>query len=663
MTAPVLSVPAAPAPSRVHQCAPTRPIHASTLVPCPITVGCSASDSDGDHRSCCVRPWASARPGRARRRCLRPPFFVHWRHDFRAISCSLGSASLQPDGSAAFPLLPSPCTQAAAVPSSARTAPRVPAPTRSREFVRGDAPRFSGTQDAHATRDTRHTASSAATTTRAPFAVSISSVSVQRTTGPARGASASTPSAPHTAHSSSTDRKDGHITAVLSPPALLHIHIHIPSAPAPPPSAAKPPISTPPPTPARPASRAPAPIQTLPTELLEHVLLLAAPASPAAPAALARTCRAFAALVYAAPDQHLWRGLFLRAWDDPRALSGEAGVSSREGAGAGIDWGRKYRRRVAAQRWFASARADAAGAGTMGARDVARTAGALEALVVASPPTYSPRSFAVNLVSDPFAQHANACAVNAPPHASKWALSGLTRAPSIRPPRTRRAAWGARSARSAPTTLASSNCAGPASYIIAAGRSRYIHMVHHKLSTRTYGFRYSPANCPDSSRLPHDCRASRRLPPTAPTCSQRCARIMDYPRIGCAVKVRRAYNSTAAVSVPRHLTPAPDRACILPLSLRRQRHGSSASSRPDDLGKPAGHDVQTAGTRIKIPAHVLRPRSLFSFDGSAEKEADSAVSHPRYIPTISCPGELPIPLRPISHPAHLPLTSTLRFVA
>ncbi|OSX63132.1 hypothetical protein POSPLADRAFT_1056493 [Postia placenta MAD-698-R-SB12] len=361
--------------------------------------------------------------------------------------------------------------------------PRVPAPTRSREFVRGDTPRFSGTQDAHATRDTRHTASSAATTTRAPFAVSISSVSVQRTTGPARGASASTPSAPRAAHSSSTDHRDGHITAVLSPPALLliHIHIHIPSAPAPPPSAAKPPISTPPPTPARPASRAPAPIQTLPAELLEHVLLLAAPASPAAPAALARTCRAFAALVYAAPDQHLWRALFLRAWDDPRALSGEAGVSSREGAGAGIDWGREYRRRVAAQRWFASARADGAGAGTMGAHDVARTADALEALVVASPPTSSPRSFAVNLVSDPFAQHANACAVNAPPHASKWALSGLTHAPSISPPRTRRAAWGARSARSAPARLASSNCAGPASYIIAAGRSGYIHIAHCKL--------------------------------------------------------------------------------------------------------------------------------------------------------------------------------------
>ncbi|OSX63125.1 hypothetical protein POSPLADRAFT_1056485 [Postia placenta MAD-698-R-SB12] len=128
-----------------------------------------------------------------------------------------------------------------------------------------------------------------------------------------------------------------------------------------------------------PRPRVPAPIQTLPAELLEHVLLLAAPASPAAPAALARTCRAFAALVYAAPDQHIWRGLFLRAWDNPRgtwgdlcALPGPGVVGSRDAAGAGIDWGREYRRRVAAQRWFASARADGAGTGPMGARDVAR---------------------------------------------------------------------------------------------------------------------------------------------------------------------------------------------------------------------------------------------------------------------------------------------------
>ncbi|EED83337.1 predicted protein, partial [Postia placenta Mad-698-R] len=41
------------------------------------------------------------------------------------------------------------------------------------------------------------------------------------------------------------------------------------------------------------------------------------------------------------------------------------------------------------------------------------------------------RSFTVNLVSEPFAQHANACSVNAPPHASEWALSGLTRTPSV----------------------------------------------------------------------------------------------------------------------------------------------------------------------------------------------------------------------------------------
>ncbi|OSX63121.1 hypothetical protein POSPLADRAFT_1140706, partial [Postia placenta MAD-698-R-SB12] len=214
-----------------------------------------------------------------------------------------------------------------------------------------------------------------------------------------------------------------------------------------------------------PRPRDPAPIQTLPAELLEHVLLLAAPASPAAPAALARTCRAFAALVYAAPDQHLWRALFLRAWDDPRgtwgdlcALPGPGVVGSRDAAGAGIDWGREYRRRVAAQRWFASARADGAGTGPMGARDVAREQDqdrTLCALFLRTPPqTSSSCGFTVKLVSEPFAQHANACSVNAPPHASEWALSGLSRTPS------------------------------------------------------TYGFRYPPINHPASPRSLHDCRAA-----------------------------------------------------------------------------------------------------------------------------------------------------------
>ncbi|OSX63118.1 hypothetical protein POSPLADRAFT_1056474 [Postia placenta MAD-698-R-SB12] len=47
-----------------------------------------------------------------------------------------------------------------------------------------------------------------------------------------------------------------------------------------------------------------------------------------------------------------------------------------------------------------------------------------------SPRRSSPHSFTINLVSKPFAQHANVCAVNMRPHASKWALSGLTHAPS-----------------------------------------------------------------------------------------------------------------------------------------------------------------------------------------------------------------------------------------
>ncbi|OSX55802.1 hypothetical protein POSPLADRAFT_1063500 [Postia placenta MAD-698-R-SB12] len=270
--------------------------------------------------------------------------------------------------------------------------PRVPAPTRSREFVRGDTPRFSGTQEAHAnaTRDTPHPPP------RPPHARRSQFLSHRYLSSARQGlpeAHRHPPPAHHTPHivpapTVKMVTPSGRTSQPSSarPPSSISTSTSTSSAPPPPPPSAAKPTSPSTPAPhARPAPRAPAPIQTLPAELLEHVLLLAAPASPAAPAALARTCRAFAALVYAAPDQHLWRGLFLRAWDDPRALSGEGSARSREGAGAGagIDWGREYRRRVAAQRWFASARADRAGAGTMGARDVARAADALEALVAA----------------------------------------------------------------------------------------------------------------------------------------------------------------------------------------------------------------------------------------------------------------------------------------
>ncbi|EED83335.1 predicted protein [Postia placenta Mad-698-R] len=309
------------------------------------------------------------------------------------------------------------------------------------------------------------------------------------------------------------------------------------------------------------AHGAPAVPSTRPAELLEHVLLLAAPASPTAPAALARTCRAFAALVYAAPDQHLWRGLFLRAWDDPRACGGGAGgdpralpgtgvVGSREAAG--IDWGREYRRRVAAQRWFASARADAAGAGTMGARDVARAADALEALVAASPQTSSLRSFAVKLVSEPFAQHANApCPVTI--YSDIWLPILACKLPRL--------------VALAPRLPRIQTTAPDRAYVQPA-------LLRRQSAPGAQLNGEGPSSCGPSLF-----RVISRLPQTAPASS-------------------------------------------------RSHCGN------DDMGRPHRHG-QT--TWIKIPAHVLRPCSLFSFDGSAGKEADSAVRRPRYIPTISCP--------------------------
>jgi len=84
----------------------------------------------------------------------------------------------------------------------------------------------------------------------------------------------------------------------------------------------------------------PASIHALPAELTEHILILTvAGGFPTAIAALAQTCRALHALVYRAPDQHLWREVFLTMFDDPR----QSGLSEKEKV---FDWGKEFRRRI-----------------------------------------------------------------------------------------------------------------------------------------------------------------------------------------------------------------------------------------------------------------------------------------------------------------------------
>ena len=87
---------------------------------------------------------------------------------------------------------------------------------------------------------------------------------------------------------------------------------------------------------------------TLPSELIEAILVSSC--SPRTVSSAAQTCQTLRTLVYASPDSHLWRELFLTTWDDPRpALEHRALVDPRIDPAA-WDWGTEYRRRVSADR-------------------------------------------------------------------------------------------------------------------------------------------------------------------------------------------------------------------------------------------------------------------------------------------------------------------------
>ncbi|KAG9312691.1 hypothetical protein JVU11DRAFT_7109 [Chiua virens] len=108
---------------------------------------------------------------------------------------------------------------------------------------------------------------------------------------------------------------------------------------------------------------------TLPSELIEAVLVSAA--SPRTVAAVSQTCRALYALVYASPDSHLWRELFLGMWDDPRpALECRGRVDPRVlRAGLEWDWGVEYRRRIDSELWLRAWRRDVCAAESNGDDD------------------------------------------------------------------------------------------------------------------------------------------------------------------------------------------------------------------------------------------------------------------------------------------------------
>jgi hypothetical protein len=107
-------------------------------------------------------------------------------------------------------------------------------------------------------------------------------------------------------------------------------------------------------------------IFTLPPELIEQTLILAALYGfPSAIAHLSCTCRYFHQLVYCSTDNHLWREVFLTTFDDPRLVLGRIksattfspGNVSKKGNGgcsrtgeAGFDWEHEFMRRMDAMR-------------------------------------------------------------------------------------------------------------------------------------------------------------------------------------------------------------------------------------------------------------------------------------------------------------------------
>ncbi|KAF8836870.1 hypothetical protein BDN67DRAFT_957436 [Paxillus ammoniavirescens] len=91
---------------------------------------------------------------------------------------------------------------------------------------------------------------------------------------------------------------------------------------------------------------------TLPFEVIELVLISSR--SPRTVASLAQTCRMLRTLVYASPDSHLWRELFLSIWDDPRPALQHRSLIDPRVAEYTRDWGVEYRRRVVADKWLKS---------------------------------------------------------------------------------------------------------------------------------------------------------------------------------------------------------------------------------------------------------------------------------------------------------------------
>ncbi|KAJ7074963.1 hypothetical protein B0H15DRAFT_868347 [Mycena belliarum] len=91
------------------------------------------------------------------------------------------------------------------------------------------------------------------------------------------------------------------------------------------------------------------------------------------------------------------------------------------------------------------------------------------------------KGFTVNIISEPWIAQANSCSIDAPPGVSEWALSGLTREPSIavKPPRVKESAFALEC-----ENVEIKNAAGAVAANLVLGSVKYIHVRKAVLNER-----------------------------------------------------------------------------------------------------------------------------------------------------------------------------------
>lgn len=83
---------------------------------------------------------------------------------------------------------------------------------------------------------------------------------------------------------------------------------------------------------------------TLPSELLEHVVVALAIIHPTSIAELSKTCQKLHSLIYNPDDSHLWREILLTTFDDPRAAIHQSELL--RGVKNSFDWCKEFQNRI-----------------------------------------------------------------------------------------------------------------------------------------------------------------------------------------------------------------------------------------------------------------------------------------------------------------------------